>query len=130
MKARYFTLAEACAALPEVKRLMAMVQAARQEISRLRPEALPALEKAAFNGGGKAAGELFIHGSHLEQGIKGILALGIVIKDVDRGLVDFVGTRNGREIYLCWHYGEEDIQYWHELSTGFAGRRPLDEHVS
>jgi hypothetical protein len=44
--------------------------------------------------------------------------------------VDFLGQRNGREIYLCWHYGEEDIAYWHELNAGFAGRRPVDEHVS
>jgi len=43
--------------------------------------------------------------------------------------VDFIGLRNGREIFLCWQYGEEAIGYWHELNAGFAGRRPLDEYI-
>jgi hypothetical protein len=130
VKARYYTLAEARAALPQVKEYMNLIQAARREILRLRPDALPALEKAAANGGSKAAGELFMHASRLEQGVKGIMAMGITIKDIDRGLLDFLGTRNGREVYLCWHHGEEEIAYWHELNAGFAGRRLIDEHVS
>ena len=130
MNARYFTLAEARATLSKVKDHMAQVQAARQEILRIRPEALPGIEKAATNGGSKAAGELFVYGAQLEQGVKGIMALGIVVKDIDRGLVDFLGLRNGREVYLCWHHGEADIEYWHELNSGFAGRRPIDEYVS
>lgn len=130
MNAKYYTLGEARTVLPKVKAYMELIQAARREILRLRPDALPALEQAARNGGGKAAGELFVCASQLEQGVKGIMALGITVKDIDRGLVDFLGQRNGREIYLCWHYGEEDIAYWHELNAGFAGRRPVDEHVS
>jgi len=130
MNAKYYTLGEARSVLPKVKAYMDLIQAARREIVRLRPEALPALEEAARNGGGKAAGELLACGTQLEQGVKGIQALGIAIKDIDRGLVDFLGRRNGREIYLCWHYGEEDIAFWHELNAGVAGRRPIDEYVS
>jgi len=52
-----------------------------------------------------------------------------VLKDVDAGLVDFVGMRNGREVYLCWRYGEEEIGFWHELNAGFSGRQPVDEYV-
>ena len=130
MKAKYYTLGEARAVLPKVKAYMDMIQAARREILRLRPEALPALEQAARNGGGKAAGELFACGTQLEQGVKGITNMGITVKDIDRGLVDFLGQRNGREVYLCWHVGEEDISYWHELNAGFDGRRPVDEYVS
>ena len=129
MKARYFTLDEARAALPQVKALMEQVQAARREILRVRPDALPAIEKAATNGGNKAAGELSMHAMRLEQGVKGILALGVTVKDIDAGLVDFLGLRNGREVYLCWRYGEEELAFWHELNTGFAGRHPLDEYV-
>lgn len=115
--------------LPQVRQHMAAIQAARREILRLRPAALPAIEKAAQNGGCKEAGELFVHAVRIEQGVKGITSLGVVIKDLDRGLVDFLGIRSEREIYLCWHYGEEDIAYWHELNSGFAGRRPIDEYV-
>ena len=129
MKARYFTLEEAQATLPQVKKLMEQVQSARREILRLRPEALPAIEQAALNGGNKLLGELAVHAMRLEEGVRGIMALGAVIKDIDAGLVDFIGLRNGREIFLCWRYGEEAIGYWHELNAGFAGRRPLDEYI-
>lgn len=129
MSTRYFTLAEARAALPEIKRQMAAVQAARQQILSIRPSALPAIEKAAQNGGCKEAGEFYVFAAELEKGVKAITAMGVVVKDLDQGLVDFLGTRSGREIYLCWRHGEEDIAYWHEINTGFAGRRPLDEHV-
>ena len=130
MNAKYYTLAEARAALPQVKRCMNLIQAARSEILRLRPEALPAIERAAANGGSKESGELFALALRLEQGLKDIMALGIVVKDLDRGLLDFLGTRHGREVYLCWHHGEDDIAYWHEVNAGFSGRHPIDEHVA
>ncbi len=130
MNAKYFTLTQARTALPQVKRHMEEIQAARREILRLRPTALPAIEKAAQNGGCKEAGELFIFGTRIERAVKSILALGVVLKDFDAGLVDFLGTRSGQDIFLCWHYGEDDIAYWHEINSGFAGRRQLDEHVS
>ncbi len=52
--------------------------------------------------------------------------MGCEIKDIDQGLVDFRTERDGREIYLCWKLGEPDVSWWHELETGFAGRRPLE----
>lgn len=130
MSARTYTLAEAREALPRVKQLMGMVQAARQEIARLQPAAWPALRNAASNGGSHDAGELAMQFRRLEAGVKGILALGIQIKDLDSGLLDFLGTRQGREICLCWRYGEEDILFWHDLEAGFAGRRPIDALVN
>jgi hypothetical protein len=49
----------------------------------------------------------------------------IVIKDVDRGLVDFPSLRGEREIFLCWEQDEEDIEFWHELDAGYAGRERI-----
>lgn len=129
MKARYFTLDEARATLPQVKALMEQVQSARREILRLRPDVLPVVQRAALNGGNKQMSELAVHVMQLEEGVKGIQALGVTIKDIDAGLVDFIGVRNGREVYLCWRYGEDDIDFWHELNAGFAGRRPIDEYI-
>jgi hypothetical protein len=129
MHARHFTLTEARALLPKVKELMHAAQMARSEILRLRPEIWPVLRSAALNGGSREAGEVLVQFQKLEAGVKGILALGVVVKDVDAGLVDFLGTRAERDIYLCWRYGEDDIRYWHELDTGFAGRQPIDLYV-
>lgn len=129
MQARYFTLAEARAALPRVKALMEQAQSAKRTINRLRPEAWPAMRNAARNGGNVQAGELFQTYQALESGVKGIMGMGVLVKDVEAGLVDFLGRRTGREIYLCWRYGEEDIEYWHDLTAGYAGRQPIDEQV-
>jgi hypothetical protein len=51
--------------------------------------------------------------------------LGVEFKAFDVGLVDFPGERDGRPIYLCWRLGEPEVEYWHELDAGFAGRQPL-----
>jgi hypothetical protein len=52
--------------------------------------------------------------------------MGIEVKDIDMGLVDFRSNMDGREVYLCWKLGEEHISFWHELHTGYASRQPLD----
>jgi len=130
MSNRYFTLAEARAMLPRVKQLMQMVQAARQEILRLRPEVWPMLRKASLNGGSREAGELLVHFQRLENGVKGIMNMGIIVKDVDQGIIDFLGKRNDQDVYLCWQNGEDDIRFWHDLDAGFAGRHPIDSDIS
>ena len=127
MPVRVYTLAQARNTLPQVKRLMGEVQSARAEILRLRPEAWPALSKAAANGGNVAAGKLLTHFTRLEAGVKGIGQLGVVVKDVDSGLVDFLARRQGRQVYICWRYGEDGLVYWHDIEAGFAGRRLISD---
>jgi hypothetical protein len=51
----------------------------------------------------------------------------IVLRDLDRGLVDFPALRDSAEIYLCWQEGEDEIAFWHEPEAGFAGRRKLED---
>jgi len=66
--------------------------------------------------------------THLQtlQGLINELSdFGCELKEPDTGLIDFLSLRNGREIYLCWHLGEERINFWHHLNAGFAGRQPL-----
>ena len=57
--------------------------------------------------------------------VKQITALGVEIKDINTGLVDFRARRDGREVYLCWRYDEPEVAHWHDLDAGFAGRQPL-----
>jgi hypothetical protein len=49
----------------------------------------------------------------------------VVLRDLQRGLVDFPAMRDGHEVYLCWEEGEDEIGYWHDLEAGYGGRRPL-----
>jgi hypothetical protein len=55
-----------------------------------------------------------------------IQSSGVLIKDINLGLLDFPALRSGQEVYLCWKYGEGEIAFWHEIEAGFAGRRPID----
>jgi hypothetical protein len=55
-----------------------------------------------------------------------IQATGVLIKDINLGLLDFPALKDGREVYLCWQYGEGEIAFWHEIEAGFAGRQPID----
>ena len=49
-----------------------------------------------------------------------------MLRDIDRGLVDFPAIVDGREVYLCWELGEDEVSFWHDLSSGYRGREPLD----
>ena len=63
----------------------------------------------------------------LREQIEAIQDTGCVIKDIEVGLVDWPALHQGREVLLCWKYGEPEVGFWHELNTGFAGRRPISE---
>jgi hypothetical protein len=52
---------------------------------------------------------------------------GVSVKDLDIGLCDFLGERNGRDVCLCWQYGEKRVTHWHDLDAGFSGRQPIEE---
>jgi hypothetical protein len=97
----------------------------RGEILEKQPQAWPVIEKSAGNGGGKIASELVRDFNRIDALVRAINATGAILKDVNTGLVDFLAVRDGREVYLCWRYGEPEIQYWHELEGGFAGRQPI-----
>ena len=97
----------------------------RQSILTKRPEAWPALEKSAGNGGSKVASELALEFKRLDGLVRQVMATGVEVKDINTGLVDFLALREDREIYFCWRYGEEEIRFWHDLDAGFAGRQAL-----
>lgn len=123
---RHFSVAEANALLPRVRSIIETVLAARQRIVDAQAEVWPVLEKAIGNGGSKKAGELVEDFKKLEIGVHAIQELGIVVKDVNSGLIDFPALREDREVFLCWQYDEPSVAFWHDLDTGFAGRQPID----
>ena len=123
---QFFTLSEANEALKIIRPLMDDVQAIRQKILASQPEAWPAIEKSAGNGGNKALSAMVQDFERLDALIHQIMDIGVQIKDINSGLLDFSAMRNGREVYLCWKYGEGDVAFWHEVEAGFAGRQPIE----
>jgi hypothetical protein len=123
--ARHYTLEEANAALPWVGEAIARLRAAREGLSD--EEAREALAEATPQNGGGSPGRV-VSEAFLE--LRGALAqlqeAEVVLRDLDRGLVDFPALHDGREVYLCWVEQEEDrIGFWHDLEEGYAGRKPL-----
>lgn len=105
-----------------------MPQFARDEAEALLPRVVPYLEdiqrrKQAFD---RKPSEPVA--AEIRALVRSVLDLGVEVKDLDVGLVDFPSVRRGKPIYLCWKLGEgETIEWWHERETGFAGRRPIRE---
>lgn len=123
---RLFTLEEANALLPEVRRLFRQIDEATAILQRLLPEVKRASEHAADGGGGTVYGAQYANAlTRFLASIQEILSYGIEIKDFERGLCDFPHLREGKTVYLCWQRGEESIEWWHDIDAGFAGRQPL-----
>ncbi len=122
---RHFTLLVANEALNLIRPLMDEVQAIRQKIMSTQPEAWSAIEKSVGNGGSRALSQMVVDFEKLDALVHQILDTGVLIKDVNIGLLDFPALKDGREVYLCWQYGEGDIAYWHEIEAGYAGRQPI-----
>jgi hypothetical protein len=125
---KIFTVQEANALLPNVRTIVGEIQRAHRQLSKYREEAKKAAEAAERGGGGGfpdgvayavVLTELTVQLTELE-------ALGVQLKDFERGLVDFPSLRDGRVVLLCWQLGEGDeLEWWHDVDAGFAGRTPL-----
>ena len=123
---RYFTLSEANETLNAIRPLVDEIQAIRQKVLSSQPEIWSALEKSVGNGGNRSLSLLIQDFEQLDALVHSILELGILIKDINIGLLDFPALREGREVYLCWQLGEGEIAFWHEVDSGYAGRQPID----
>jgi hypothetical protein len=144
--ARFYDIDDANELLPELSGIVDVLGEQRAELVRLRDEVL-----AAGNGGGETA-PTTVGGSaggadvppisselrlmrlrmqglidQMAAGVARIDALGLTLRDIEKGLVDFPALVSGRQIWLCWKLGETSIGWWHGLDTGFDGRRPLAE---
>ena len=123
---RYFTISEANETLNTIRPLVNEIQAIRQKVLSSQPDIWSALEKSVGNGGNRALSLLIEDFEQLDALVHSILELGVLIKDINTGLLDFPALREGREVYLCWQLGEGEIAFWHEVNSGFAGRQSID----
>jgi hypothetical protein len=122
---RLFTVEEANALLPRLREILDDVALHRDALREKAPHMEPVLRAAIGNGGGKAGSEYGVEAYNLYLDIERIRGLGVVLKDLDMGLLDFPHERDGRVVFLCWHPPEERVEYWHDLDAGYAGRKPL-----
>jgi hypothetical protein len=122
---RHFTRAEANALLPRLTEMLDRLRDAKDELTDT--EAHEALADAApTNGGGQEGRQVGIAFLEVRRLLETIERSGIVLRDIDRGLVDFPAVIDGREVYLCWELGEDDVGYWHDMDAGYGGREPLE----
>jgi len=127
---RLFTHEEATALLPELRTRLGEIAAMKRRFDGVQHEFNAIRAHAQSNGHATRAQEL---GAELERlvhdlngAVAAIHALGIEVKDLESGLVDFPSEREGRVVYLCWRMDELAITTWHELDGGFRGRQPSD----
>ena len=153
---RYYDIDAANAAVPEVDGIVRVLAEQRAELVRLRDEVLAAgsgagdgattavADRSPRPAGSEVSREsagdprlvddlrltrLRMQGliDQMAAGVARIDALGLTLRDIEHGLVDFPALVSGRQVWLCWQRGEPAIGYWHGLETGFSGRRPLAE---
>jgi hypothetical protein len=122
---RHFTRVEANALLPRLTTLLSQLRDAKDELTDT--DAHEVLSEAApTNGGGEQGRRVGVAFLEVRRLIDTVERAGIVLRDIDRGLVDFPALLDGREVYLCWELGEDDVGFWHDLEGGYGGREPLD----
>ena len=129
---KHFTVEEANALLPTVRPVVERMVESRREVGTQleRQQELAGITKA--NGGGfnprlpaDIDTTLETAATELTACVEELTTLGVQVKDLDSGLVDFPSVRDGEEVLLCWQLGEDEISWWHTLDGGFAGRQPL-----
>ena len=133
MAERYFSPDEVERLIPRLSEIMGRVKAAHAEGAEARAWLQHEQRRITEAGGGivdqaawRAARERLEHSAPaVQKGLEAIQRLGGVTKDLELGLVDFPHLRDGREVNLCWRYGEQRITHWHGLTEGYARRKPL-----
>jgi hypothetical protein len=133
MAPRYFTPEEANELLAEVRPAAEELVERRHALMVVTGKRARLVSRIAGNGGDfdpqeprELQEELERVAEAVGEAVERLERLGVLVKDADRGLVDFPALRDdGEEVLLCWEVGEDEVAYWHGLEEGFAGRKPL-----
>jgi hypothetical protein len=129
-----FTLGEAQTLLPVLEALLRKAQAAGARAGELESEMQQLTQRIFLSGGmhvnvAQAAKRRAAREKALEEArdtLTEIDEIGVQVKDLEKGLLDFPCILDGKTVLLCWKLGEKEIGYWHTTEDGFAGRKPLD----
>jgi hypothetical protein len=119
---RRFTLEQANRALPLVRRIVTDIVRTHASAAGFR-DSLDRTRNAREQS--RIQADLDRAVDRLAELIDELSDVGVELKDYENGLIDFIGRHEGRDVYLCWKLGEERITHWHEMTAGFAGRKPV-----
>ena len=129
---RNFTPDEANELLPVARPLVERMVEAKRALDAAQIEADEVATRISGNGGGlpparlaEVDAEVDRRATELAGALEEVQGLGVIVKDLDTGLVDFPSVRDGRDVLLCWRLGEDEVAFWHGYDDGFAGRQPL-----
>ena len=132
MAKRYFTPSEANDLLPEVRPLAQALVEHRRGMRLAAERRARLTARIAGNGGdldpqepSELDEEFERESQAVARAAAGLQRLGVLVKDLDNGLVDFPALHESEEVLLCWQLGEDEVTYWHGVDEGFAGRKPL-----
>ncbi len=123
---RYYTLPEARELLPKLREWFAELNEVTPRIHKAEKSFEPRLT-AGEDLGGRGVVEWAKNLRRVHELLREFQSREIQLKDVERGLVDFPAILDEREVFLCWEKAEDNITHWHDIDTGFAGRKPLWE---
>lgn len=134
---RYFTVDEANQAIPQLEKILQQLRALKREIDEKGVRlAVKRAQHAQIAPAGVSAGEDWLQEEaeidFLILQANGVLRrveeMGVHLRHIEHGLVDFPALRDGREICLCWRSGEDAVRFWHGTDEGFANRKPISEN--
>ncbi|HXR06096.1 MAG TPA: DUF2203 domain-containing protein [Candidatus Acidoferrum sp.] len=121
---KHYTVAEARALLPDVRLWLDRLDKCADRLKTL-DKRVGALLEQGRDAGGRPVNDLIKSLAECRDLLLEFHRRQIQVKDLKRGLVDFPSFRDGREIFLCWERDEDDIEFWHDLETGYSGRERL-----
>jgi hypothetical protein len=121
---KHYTRDEARTLLPEIRQWLARLNKLRKEVESFEHR-LSQLAAKSTDIGGETVNDWIRALADMQQILVEFQRRQIFIKDLDRGLIDFPAIIGGREVFLCWESDEDDIEFWHDLESGFAGRERL-----
>ncbi len=138
MSDRTFTLEEAQTLLPVLESLLRAAIDSRKLVESVDAELQETAQKVFLAGGmslnimhlARRKAEREKASQRIKDALAEIDAMGVQVKDLDIGLLDFPCEVDGSIVLLCWKLGEKDITHWHGVSEGFAGRKPIDERIA
>ena len=121
---KHYSIEEARALLPQIREWLGEINQARGRLKQL-DERIGQMIADGADAGGESVHKQIRLIADLRTVLQEFERRQIQIKDLDRGLIDFPAMMGGKEIFLCWEQDEEDIEFWHDLDAGYAGRERL-----